>query len=185
MMKNPTRITVAFDQPTASLLEKLSHESEVSQSEVMRRALRFYYENKMMTDPAIKKKIHTYMDLLLSGEHVILDVDHWLLFLRLIESSPEQDKFWMAHREVARSHREQLKNKVYTAEELLERLETCNFYRMTKNAENDFTLIFGSELAKKFVKIFLEEFFSAMGLKAEAKDNLTKLNITVKPQQRR
>jgi hypothetical protein len=181
MLKNPSRITVAFDQSTASLLEKISEEAELSQSEIMRRALRFYYENRALADPAIRKKIYTYMDLLLGGEHVILDVDHWLLFLRLIESSPEQEKFWSEHRAVARSHKEQLKNKVHTAEELLARLETCNFFRMTKSSENDLTLILGSELAKKFVRIFIEEFFSAMGVKAEVKENLAKLNVTVKP----
>jgi len=81
MIKNPTRITVAFDQPTAALLENLSQEAELSQSEIMRRALRFYYQNKAMVDPATKKKVQTYMELLLSGEHVILDVDPWLRIL--------------------------------------------------------------------------------------------------------
>src|SRR4030067_3667529 len=89
MAKNPTRITVAFDQSTANLLEKLSEETELSQSEIMRRALRFYYENKALTDPSVRKKVHTYMELLLSGEHVILDVDHWLLFLRFFKTPPE------------------------------------------------------------------------------------------------
>ena len=37
-MVNPTRITVAFDKTTADLLEKISTEAEISQSEVMRRA---------------------------------------------------------------------------------------------------------------------------------------------------
>jgi hypothetical protein len=179
-MTNPTRITVAFDQSTANLLEKLSQEAELSQSEIMRRALRFYYENRAMTDPATRKKVQTYMELLLSGEHVILDVDHWLLFLRLIESSPEQEKFWSEHEKVARSHSEQLKSKIHTAEELMQRLETCNFYRLTKNSENEFTLIFGSELAKKFVRVFLTEFFSAMDFKAEIKENLAKLNVTIR-----
>jgi hypothetical protein len=176
-----TRITVAFDQPTANLLEKISQETELSQSEIMRRALRFYNENKVMLDPNIRKKAYAYMDLLLSGEHVILDVDHWLLFLNLIESSPEQEKFWNAHRAVAQSHREQLKSKVRTAEDVLTRLETCNFFRTTKNSEKDFTLILGSEFPKKFVKILIEEFFSAIGVKAEIKENLAKLNVTVKP----
>jgi hypothetical protein len=120
------------------------------------------------------------MDLLLDGEHIILDVDHWLLFLRLIESSPNQEKFWTEHREVARSHKEQLKSKVHTAEELLTRLETCNFFRLTKNSEKEFTLIFGSELPKKFVRVFLDEFFAAMNIKAEIKENLTKINVAVK-----
>ena len=176
-----TRITVAFDQTTANLLEKISEETELSQSEIMRRALRFYNENKVMLDPAIRKKAYAYMDLLLSGEHVILDVDHWLLFLNLIESSPEQEKFWSNHRTVAQSHREQLKSKVRTAEDVLTRLETCNFFRMTKNSEKDFTLILGSEFPKKFVKILVEEFFSAIGVKGEIKENLAKLNVTVKP----
>ncbi len=176
-----TRITVAFDSTTANLLEKISKETELSQSEIMRRALRFYNENKVLQDPAIRKKAYTYMDLLLSGEHVILDVDHWLLFLSLIEASTEKEKFWNTHKAVAQSHKEQLKSKVHTAEEVLARLETCNFFRMTKNSERDFTLILGSEFPKKFVKILIEEFFSGIGVKAEIKENLAKLNVTVKP----
>jgi hypothetical protein len=177
---NPTRITVAFDQSTASLLEKISKERGLSQSEIMRRALRFYYENRAIEDVATRKKLYAYMDLLLGGEHVILDVDHWLLFLKLVKSSPGKESFWKEHRDVARSHTEQLKTKVLTAEELLARLEVCNFFRITKNSENDFTLVLGSELPKKFVKIFLEEYFTGMGVKAEIKENLAKLRVTVK-----
>ncbi len=180
MAKNPTRITVAFDQSTATLLEKISVETDLSQSEIMRRALRFYSDNKPLTDPAIRRKAYAYMDLLLNGEHIILDVDHWLLFLRLIESSPDKEKFWAEHREVARAHKDQLRSKLHSAEELLTRLENCNFYRLTKNSEREFTLIFGSELPKKFVRVFLEEYFTAMAIKAEIKDNLTKLNVSVK-----
>ena len=180
-MVNPTRITVAFDKTTADLLEKISTEAQVSQSEVMRRALKFYNENKALEDPTVKKKIQAYMDMLLNGEHVIIDVDHWLMFLRLIASSPEQEKFWSEHKEVARAHWEQLKTKVHSAEEMLVRLEICNFYRLTKNAPNDYTLVLVSEVSKDFIRIFLEEYFAAMGVKAEIKENLTKLRVTVKP----
>ncbi len=180
-MVNPTRITVAFDKTTADLLEKISTETQVSQSEIMRRALKFYNENKALQDPATKKKIHAYLDMLLTGEHIILDVDHWLMFLQLIASSSEKEKFWAEHKEVARAHWEQLKTKVHSPEEMLERLEVCNFYRLTKNAPNDFTLVLVSEVSKDFIRIFLEEYFAAMGVKAEIKENLTKLRVTVKP----
>ena len=123
MAKNPTRITVAFDQSTANLLEKISTETELSQSEIMRRAIKFYNDNKSLTDPAVRRKAYAYMDLLLGGEHVILDVDHWLLFLQLIENSPDKEKFWAEHKAVARAHKEQLKSRVHSAEELLTRLE--------------------------------------------------------------
>jgi len=176
---NPTRITVAFDQSTANLLEKISKEAGLSQSEIMRRALRFYYENRAIDDAVVRKKIYTYMDLLLNGEHVIVDVDHWLLFLKLVESCPSSEQFWEEHRDVARSHWEQLKTKVRTAEELLKRLEACNFFRVTKNSETDFTLVLGSELPKTFLRIFLEEYFAGICVKAEIKENLAKLRVTV------
>jgi metal-responsive CopG/Arc/MetJ family transcriptional regulator len=57
-MVNPTRITVAFDKPTADLLEKISTEGQVSQSEVMRRALKFYNENRSLEEASTKKKIY-------------------------------------------------------------------------------------------------------------------------------
>ena len=178
---NPTRVTVAFDKATADLLERISREANVSQSEIMRRAIKFYNENKPLEDPAIQKKIHAYMDMLLGGEHIILDVDHWLMFLRLVSSSPEREKFWITHKEVARAHWEQLKTRVRSPEEMLLRLEICNFYRLTKNAPNDYTLVLVSVDTKEFIKMFLEEYFAAMGVKAEIKENLTKLRVTIKP----
>ena len=180
IMVNPTRITVAFDKQTADLLEKISAQDQVSQSETMRRALKFYNENKAFTDPNTQKKIRSYQDMLLSGEHIILDVDHWLMFLRLIASSPQKEKFWAEHKQVARAHWEQLKSKIHSPEELLERLEVCNFFRLTKNATGDFTLVLVSEDSKDFIRIFLEEYFAAMDVRAEIKENLTKLRVTVK-----
>jgi hypothetical protein len=182
-MTNPTRVTVAFDKQTAELLEKISTDAQVSQSEVMRRALKFYNENRPLEDPATKKKIIYYIDMLLNGEHVILDVDHWLSFLQLVANSPEaeKEKFWSEHREIARSHGGQLRTKVHSPEEMLVRLEACNFFRITKNAANDFTLILYSDISKEFVKVFLEEYFVAMGVKAEIKENLAKLRVTIKP----
>jgi hypothetical protein len=180
-MTNPTRVTVAFDKLTADLLEKMSKDAEVSQSETMRRALKFYSENKALDDPTTKKKVHSYLDMLLSGEHVIVDVDHWLMFLRLIESSPQKEQFWKEHRELARTHWEQLKTKVHSTEDMLSRLEACNFYRLIRNAPNDFTLVLVSEISKDFIRIFLEEYFAAMGVKVEIKENLTKLRVILKP----
>jgi hypothetical protein len=180
-MVNPARITVAFDKPTADLLEKISTDAQVSQSEIMRRALKFYNENKALDEPTTKKKIRACLDMLLTGEHIILDIDHWLMFLRLIASSPDKENFWTEHKEVARAHWEQLKTKVHSPEEMLSRLEICNFFRLTKNAPKDYTLVLISEVSKDFIRIFLVEYFAAMGVKAEIKENLTKLRVTIKP----
>jgi hypothetical protein len=42
-------------------------------------------------------------------------------------------------------------------------------------------LILVSDVSKEFVKVFLEEYFDAMGVKAEIKENLAKLQVTLKP----
>ena len=178
---NPTRVTVAFDEATAKLLDKFCNETGLSQSEIMRRALKGYGQNRQLEDPATAKRVQMYMELLTKGEHVILDIDHWLVFLRLIDSSPEKERFWVEHREIAREHAEQLKNTVNGGEELLMRLETCNFFRLTKNGQRDFTLVLLSEHSKDFVRVFLEEYFLAMGIRAEIKQNFTKLRVTFKP----
>lgn len=177
---NPTRVTVAFDETTAKLLDKFCCEFKVSQSEIMRRALKAYEQNKKLEDPATSKRVQMYMDLLMNGEHVILDIDHWISFLRLIDSSSEKERFWAEHRQVARAHAEQLKTTT-SIEELLLRLETCNFFRLTKNGERDFTLVLLSEYSKDFVRVFLEEYFSTLGIRAEIKPNFTKLRVTFRP----
>ena len=124
-MKNPVRVTVAFDEDTLKLFEEMKDEMKLSQSELIRQALRFYRENKNLVDLG-KGRIGTYVDLLPGGEHVILDIDHWLLFLRLIESSPDKEKFWEGCKAVAKSHSEQFRSKVRTIEELLERLASSS-----------------------------------------------------------
>jgi hypothetical protein len=178
---NPTRVTVAFDETTAKLLDKFCSETKLSQSEIMRRALKGYDQNRQLEDPAIAKRVQLYMELLMKGEHIILDIDHWLIFLQLIDSSPEKERFWGKHREVARAHAEQLKTTTSSGEELLMRLEACNFFRLTKNGQRDFTLVLLSEYSKDFVRVFLEEYFSAIGIRAEIKQNFIKLRVTFKP----
>ncbi len=128
----------------------------------------------------MRRKVYTYIDMLLSGEHIILDVDHWLLFLDLIETSSEKERFWDRCRRIARAHAEQLRCKINSARDLLERLETCNFFRLNENSENEFTLVLLSEAPKKFIRIFLEEFFSVMGMRAEIREDLAKLRISIR-----
>jgi Arc/MetJ-type ribon-helix-helix transcriptional regulator len=177
-MKNPKRITIGLDPEISDLLEEMTRESKVSRSELIRRALRFYSDNKALAEVE-GKKMATYMDMLPSGEHLILDVDHWLLFLKYIESSSEKERFWEECRAVAKSHAEQLPNKVGGVEGFLERLEACNFFKLKKNSENQFTLILGSDIPKKFVKRLVNDVLSEMGFTTEIREDFAKLRIKI------
>ena len=70
----------------------------------MREALKFYSRHKTLFESIEDKKVYTHAEMLSAGEHVILDIDHWLLFLGFVESHPEKDKFWELHREVCQAH---------------------------------------------------------------------------------
>lgn len=172
-MKKTKKISAALDETTLNFVEQIGAQDGLPYSEVIRRAINFYNENRLFP----KQKYIEYLNMLSTGEHVIIDIDHWYLFLDFVQSSPNQETFWTKHKEVARFHGEQLKNKVLTVEEMLKRLELCNFFKVIKVSENDFTLALGSELPKKFIISFLEEFFSAAQMKATLKGNLSKINV--------
>ncbi len=175
-MKNPVRVTIAFDEESHEIFNSLREKLKLSQSEIIRRALRFYYRYQDL-EKYESEKIKIYVEMLAEGEHVILDIDHWIAFLRLVETHPEKEEFWELHREVAKSHAEQFKGK--SAEYILERLEACNFFRINRTGKNEFTLILGNEITKDFIRVFLEEVFAGVGINAEIKEDLTKLRVRV------
>ncbi len=171
-MKAPQRISIALDQETFRILSSLK-DSYSSVSELFRELLKFHNKFRFLEneDPS---RIKTYVDMLSHGEHIILDIDHWVAFLKFISSHPEKDRFWEIHRRVSESHAEEFKG--MNLSEILRRLEACNFFRVNiKGVE--YTLVFGSDEAKEFVRKFLEGVFEGMGIKAEIKEELAKLRI--------
>jgi hypothetical protein len=178
-MKSPERITIALDEETAGLSKKMKEDLGMSQSELMRESLKFFGKHKMLFDFAEDKRVYTHAEMLSAGEHVILDIDHWIMFLSFIETHPDKEKFWNMHKEVCRAHAEQFKHKLFNAESILRRLEICNLFNMSKTGKNEFTLIFGSDAPKKFVRIELEEIFAGMGFLVEIKDDFSKLRVKV------
>jgi hypothetical protein len=178
-MKSPERITIALDEETAGLFKKMKEDLGISQSELMRESLKFYSKHKSLFEFAEDKQVYTHAEMLSAGEHIILDIDHWILFLNFIETHPEKEKFWELHKEVCQAHAEQFKHKLYNAESILKRLEMCNLFQLSKRSKEEFTLIFGSDLPKKFVKTELEEIFKGMGFMVEIKEDFSKLRVKV------
>jgi hypothetical protein len=178
-MKSPERITIALDEETAGLFKKMKDDLGISQSELMRESLKFYSKHKSLFEFAEDKQVYTHAEMLSAGEHIILDIDHWILFLTFIETHPEKEKFWELHKEVCQAHAEQFKHKLYNAESILRRLEMCNLFQLSKRSKEEFTLIFGSDLPKKFVKTELEEIFKGMGFMVEIKEDFSKLRVKV------
>jgi isopropylmalate/homocitrate/citramalate synthase len=113
--------------------------------------------------------------MLSEGEHVILDLDHLVILLEIVEECNDE-RFWNVHKEIAKNHAEQFSG--MEIEKILRRLEICNFFRLGKTG-NEYILVFGSNYIKKFVREFLEEIMKELNKKVEIKENLTKIRIKV------
>jgi len=159
------------------LFKKLQEELGLSQSELLREALKFYSKHRTLFESINDKKVYTHAEMLRLGEHVIMDIDHWLLFLKFIESHPEQDKFWELNKAISQAHAEQFK--FYRVEDVLKRLEACNFYILNQVSKIEYTLVLNSDVLKKFVKTLLNETLTGMGYQVEIKEDLAKLRLKV------
>lgn len=179
IMPAPTRVTIALDTETARLFEELKAETKLSQSGLIRRALQFYSENKKLIDRYGSERINTYVDMLADGEHIILDIDHFLMFLKLADEAASKGDFWESHKRVAEAHGEHLPQKVKGPEEFLKRLEACNFYKLSKSSDKEFTLILLSDITKRFVRTMVQDVLEGMGYKIEIKEDLAKLRLKV------
>jgi hypothetical protein len=127
------------------------------------------------------ERVYIYSEMLSDGEHVILDMDHWILFLKFIESHPDEEKFWEMHKRVSQAHAEDFIHKNHDAEVVLRRLEACNLFKLSKASKTDFTLILGYDVPKKFIRTELEDIFSKMGSRAEIREDLSKIRVKILP----
>ncbi len=144
MKKLPTK-SVALDDEAFEILKELRKHFK-STSEAIREALKFYYSNREFENS--KDKLITYIEMLAGGEHVILDVDHWVTFLNFIETHPESDKFWKLHSEIAKAHAEEFKDQ--NVECIIERLHNCNLFTLVER-DSEYVLVLVNEKTKKFV----------------------------------
>lgn len=181
MAKAPERVTIALDAEAAKLFREMREDLGISQSELMREALKFYSKHKALFDSVDEEKIYAYSEMLSVGEHIILDIDHWILFLSFIDTHPDKDKFWEMHQRVSQAHAEEFKHKNNKAETVLRRLELCNLFKLSRTSETDFTLLLGYDIPKKFVMMELKDIFSKMGIKVDIKEDFSKLRIKILP----
>jgi hypothetical protein len=174
-------VTISFDDETAAIFRDLKKDIGISQSKLMRTALKFYSRHKALFESVDVGRVYIYSEMLSDGEHVILDMDHWILFLKFIESHPDEEKFWEMHKRVSQAHAEEFIHKNHDVEVVLRRLEACNLFKLSKASENDFTLILGYDVPKKFIKTELEDIFSKMGSRAEIREDLSKIRVKIFP----
>lgn len=177
MAASHRKLSVAFDEETYLLFDRLRKQMGANQSDALRRMVRHYAENPAPEDARQKKRMELYRQLLEGGEHIILDIDHLSVLLRALGApSPELRE---ALRAVALSHADQWRHRSPDPRELLERLEACNFFKVSSEGEDQFTLIQGSETLRGFAKWVVVDFLEALGYRVEVREDLAKLRVRI------
>lgn len=169
------RITTSMDDETYATLQKLMKGEKRSTSKTIRKAIEFYARHKDNVDD--DETMALYMELLTSGEHLIIDVDHWILFNKILEGSMDPKEFWKVHHQIARSHADQFSGREKSMEDVLRRLEACNLFQLRKGGENEYTLILGAAPSKEFLKVLLTEVAEGMGFDIKIKEDFSKLRV--------
>lgn len=176
------RITIALDDKTSKILQELKEGSTDSQSELIRKAIKFYHEYRKIlrtSKNGVSTRVNTYLELLSNGEHIILDIDHYLSFLKFIEDSPEREKFWEINKTIGKAHAEEFSQgtDITTVQKVVERLEACNFFKIVQDSSSRYTLLLGTDIQKTFIKTFLKEVLTGMGFKVHIQEGFSKLKI--------
>ena len=170
------RISVAMDKNVNKILEELANKENKTISEIIRKAIITYSKLNEGDHKIDINKIKAYDELLSGREHIILDLEVWIAVLDELNEKASEE-FWKIVGEIGRAHGIQFKIKgVNNIHDVLKYLELENLFRV-KVGEGYFTLILTSRNGQKFVRIFLENVFKAMGIKVELIEGLRKITI--------
>lgn len=174
------RLTISLDDDLAGALDDLQATSGESKANVLRRALRTYMMRQHGKGRPTQRDLRIWTDLLGSREHVIMDVAHVrLLFNQLGDAPPE---FWSELRQIGIEHARQYMDKgLKRVEDMLDIMESANWFIVSPEGERSWALIFTEPSAKPFVRMFLEGFYSEHPARVEIVDERTKLRVRIMP----
>ena len=101
--------------------------------------------------------------------------------MKFIEDSSESDKFWEINKTIGKAHAEEFSQlfNYPSVENIIERLEMCNFFKIVKDSSERYTLLLGSDIQKNFMISFLKEIFREMNFNVNIKESFSKLKLIV------
>jgi len=172
------RVCASLDDESLAIIEKYLQKYKGSRANIIRKALRCLEDYEKTQEKASLEKITAYIDYLAKLEHVILDIaDGKAIFSEIDEGSEE---FWDKIQRIGEEHLREYQDKgLRTVEQMLKYVENTNWYKLSVDSENSFTLILTVSEASKFVKTFFEGLFKNYPRKVEIIEEFKKIRIRV------
>jgi|Deesub1362B_J571_1020462.scaffolds.fasta_scaffold00154_15 hypothetical protein len=171
------RLSIAVDDKTYKILEKVVRRENKSISEVVRNSISMFslvVENGGLD--ALRSAI-VYSELLNCREHVIVDIEIWSAILEIIDER-KKDSFFELVRNVGYEHGIQYREKgLRSVEEILKYMEYENWFRLKVNSDRTYTLVLSAKSEQKILEAFLRGVFEALKINADIKEYYRKLIV--------
>lgn len=159
------RLTVNLDEESDERLERLVQERNISKSQVVREAIRYYETVCHEWHDADEDAFGWYGRLLSSGEHRIFDVDHVDALLSAI-GEPSQDLIDEWER-IGHKHGVEWASQFTDFEQKLRVLEYCNWYSVTTIGGGEYALTTRSPTEAALMSAFMRGECAELGFDAE------------------
>ncbi|MFB6216268.1 MAG: hypothetical protein ABEJ72_04770 [Candidatus Aenigmatarchaeota archaeon] len=170
------RLSVLLDSDEMDLIEELQSELHSSKAGVLREGLRYLRALKEEKIPP--SELNSLLDYIEGKDHVLLDIEFWRSFFKEVEDYPEN--FWKTVEKIGREEGKRYRDKgLHSVEEVLEYIETANWYNLTKESEDVYTLILQVEETEDFVIKVLESIFDPYPQKIEMEPNFGRVRVRV------
>jgi hypothetical protein len=177
MTEKLLRISVAVDEETRNILEKLAKKENKTISEVIRQAIIMYskIEDKDLLEVVIEK----YLDVVSKSDNIIIDIELWLTILDELNRHSSEE-FWEMVEKIGYEHGLELKSRcIKSLEEVLNLFEFRHLFEVKKNDKRDgYVLILATRNEVKLLKSYLKGLFRSLSIEnVEIVEGLRKLII--------
>jgi len=150
------RLCAYFDDESIEIIEKYLSKHKGSTANLLRRALQCLKTVEEVEEKTSWKNIISYVDYLARMEHLIIDIAYGKAIFSEIGKGSE--KFWEEIYKIGEEHWKEYQDKgLKNIQQILEYVENTNWYKLSVDSENKFTLILTVSESCKFVKTFFED----------------------------
>jgi len=172
------RICAYLNEESLAIIEKYQEKYKCSVANLLRKALKNLKICEETQEKASLEKIITYVDYLAKIEHMIIDIaDGKAIFSEIGKGS---EGFWNKIHKIGEEHLKEYQDKgLRTVKQILEYVEKTNWYKLSMDSEDTYTLILTVSEASKFVKTFFEGLFKNYPKKVEIIEEFKKIRIRV------
>jgi hypothetical protein len=172
------RLSVSLNEESSKIINKYLTKYGGSKADLIRRALIYLNKCEEFQENVDFKTIEAYIDYLGKLEHVIVDIAHWKEIWN--EIGQGSIRFWDEVFNIGVDHRKEYYDKgIRNIRNVLEHVEKTNWYKLSVDSEDCYTLILTVSEASKFVKTFLSGFFKYYPRKVEINEEGKKIRIRV------